>query len=71
MPRPLGMSMISPLRLKQSTAKNTWFHVRIGALTHDVFEIAGLSPVHDVDHLILHGRMLCHAPPFGEQKVLL
>ncbi len=30
-----------------------------------------MGSVHDVDHLIFHGRMLCHAPSFGEQNELL
>ena len=44
---------------------------KIGALTRDLFEVAGIGFVQDVDHLIFHGRMLCHAPPFGEQNELL
>jgi hypothetical protein len=44
---------------------------KIGALTHDLFEVAGMGSVHDVDHLIFHGRILCHAPSFVEQNELL
>ena len=40
-------------------------------LTYDVFEIAGLSPVHNVDYLIFHDRMLCHASPSWTQNALL
>jgi hypothetical protein len=39
---------------------------QIGALTRDLFEVTGMGSVHDVDYEIFHGRMLCHAPPFGE-----
>ena len=44
---------------------------QIGALPRDLFEVAGMGSVHDVDHLIFHGRMLCHAPPIGEENALL
>lgn len=44
---------------------------QIGALTHDLFEVARVCEKHDVDHLIFYGRMLCHAPPFREQNELL
>ena len=44
---------------------------KIGACTRDLFEVAGISSVQHVDHLIFHGCMLCHAPPFGEQNTLL
>ena len=44
---------------------------KIGALTHDLFEVARACEKHDVDHLIFYGRMLRHAPPFGEQNALL
>jgi len=44
---------------------------QISALMRDLFEVAGMSFVHDVDHLIFHGRMLCHAPPIGEENALL
>jgi len=44
---------------------------QIGALTHDLFEVAGMGSVQHVDHLIFHGRMLCHAPPIGEENALL
>jgi hypothetical protein len=43
----------------------------IGALTRDLFEVAGMGFVQHADHLILDGRMLCHAPPLGEQNALL
>lgn len=43
----------------------------IGALTREVFEVAGMGSPYDVDHLIFHGRMLRHAPPFGERNELL
>lgn len=36
---------------------------QIGALTCDVFEVAGLNSLYDVDDLIFNGRRLCHAPP--------
>ena len=44
---------------------------KLSGCTRDIFEVAGMGSVQHVDHLIFHGRMLCHAPPFGEQKVLL
>ena len=44
---------------------------QVGALPRDLFEVAGMGSVHDVDHLIFYGRMLCHAPPFREQNALL
>jgi hypothetical protein len=44
---------------------------KIGALTRDLFEVAGAGSVQHVDHLIFHGRMLCHAPPLGKQNALL
>ena len=44
---------------------------KIGALTHALFEVAGMGSVHDVDHLIFHSRMLRHAPLFPEQNELL
>ena len=44
---------------------------QIGALTRDLFEVAGIGFVQDVDHLIFHGRMLCHAPPIEKQHALL
>ena len=44
---------------------------KIGALTRDLFEVAGMGSVHDVDHLIFHGRMLRHAPLFPDQNELL
>jgi hypothetical protein len=44
---------------------------KIGALTRGLFKIADMGSVQYVDHLIFHGRMLCHAPPFGEQNELL
>jgi hypothetical protein len=44
---------------------------KIGALMRDLFEVAGMRFVQDVDHLIFHGRVLCHAPPFGEQNAML
>ena len=44
---------------------------KIGALTRDLFEVAGIGFVQDADHLIFRGRILCHAPPFGEQNELL
>ena len=44
---------------------------KIGALTRDLFEVARACVKHHVDHLIFRGRMLCHAPPFGEQNALL
>ena len=44
---------------------------KVGALPRDLFEVAGMGSVHDVDHLIFHGRMLCHAPPIGEENALL
>ena len=31
---------------------------QISALMRDLFEVAGMSFVHDVDHLIFHGRVL-------------
>jgi hypothetical protein len=43
----------------------------VGALAHDVFEVARACMDHHVDHLIFRGRMLCHAPPVGEQNALL
>jgi hypothetical protein len=43
----------------------------IGTFTRDVFEVAGADPAHDVDHLIFHNRMLCHATTFGERHALL
>jgi len=43
----------------------------IGACTRDLFEVAGMVSVQHGDHLIFHGRMLCHAPYFGEQNELL
>lgn len=44
---------------------------KVGALPRDLFEVAGVDSVHHVDHLIFHGRMLCHAPPIGEENALL
>ena len=44
---------------------------QIGALPRDLFEVARARVKHDVDHLSVHGRMLCHAPPFGEQNALV
>ena len=44
---------------------------KTGALTHDFFEVAGMGSMQHVDHLIFHGRMLCHVPPFREQTALL
>jgi hypothetical protein len=44
---------------------------QIGTSTRDLFEVARACVKHDVDHLIFHGRMLCHAPPFEVQYELL
>jgi hypothetical protein len=44
---------------------------QIGAAPRDVFKVAGPGSVHEVKHLIFHGRMVCHRPPFGKQNVLL
>jgi hypothetical protein len=44
---------------------------KIGALTRDLIEVAGMGSVQHVEHLIFHGRMLCHALPFEEQHALL
>ena len=41
------------------------------ALTYDLFEVTDMDSAHDVDDLIFYGRMLCHAPPIGEQNALL
>ena len=43
----------------------------VGALPRDLFEVAHAHVKHDIDHLIFHGRMLCHAPPIWEQNALL
>ena len=43
---------------------------KIGALTRHHFEVARACVKHHVDHLIIRGRMLCHAPPSGEQNEL-
>jgi hypothetical protein len=42
-----------------------------GALPRDLFEVARAHVKHGVDHLSVHGCMLCHVPPFGEQSELL
>jgi hypothetical protein len=44
---------------------------KIRALMRDVFDVAGMGFLQHADHLILDGRMLCHAPPLGEQNALL
>ena len=44
---------------------------KVGALPRDLFEVAGMSFVHDVDHLIFHGDLLCHVPPFEVRNELL
>ena len=44
---------------------------KIRALTHDVFEVAGMGSVQDVDHLIFRGDLLRHVPPFDERNELL
>ena len=44
---------------------------QIGALPHDLFKVARARVQQDVDHLIFHGRMLCHVQPLGEQSELL
>ena len=44
---------------------------QIGALPRDLFEVARACVKHYVDHLIFHGCMLGHAPPFGEENALL
>ena len=44
---------------------------KIGALPRDFLQVAGMGSVEHVDHLIFHGRKLCHAPPTGEQNELL
>lgn len=41
------------------------------ALLRDVFDVADTGFVQHADHLILDGRMLCHAPPLGKQDELL
>jgi hypothetical protein len=41
------------------------------ALPRDLFEVTGMSSVQYVEHLSFYGRMLCHAPPIGEQNALL
>ena len=41
---------------------------QIGTVTGDLFEIAGTGSLDEVDHLILHGWMLCHASPFKETE---
>ena len=33
---------------------------QIGALPHDLFEVARARVKHDVDHLSFHGCLLCH-----------
>ena len=43
----------------------------VGALTHDLFQIAGRGSVQDVDHLIFHGARLRHLPPVEEWNALL
>ena len=43
----------------------------LGAAACQVFEVAGMGPMHNVDHLIFRGRLLCHVPPFGERNALL
>ena len=44
---------------------------KIGALTRDLFEVAGMGSVQDVDHLIFRGDLLRHVPPFEERNELL
>jgi len=44
---------------------------KIGALTRDLFEVAHAPVKHAVDHLIFHGVLLRHVPPFEEQNALL
>jgi hypothetical protein len=40
---------------------------KTGALTRDLFEVAGMGSVQYVDHLSFYDRMLCHAPPLGNR----
>jgi hypothetical protein len=44
---------------------------KIGALTHDLFEVARAYMKHHVDHLIIRGDFLRHVPPLGEHNALL
>ena len=44
---------------------------KVGTLTRDLFEVASTGVVHDVDYLIFHSRILCHAPPLWEENTLL
>jgi hypothetical protein len=37
---------------------------KIGALTHDLFEVARACMKHHVDHLIIRSDFLRHVPPF-------
>lgn len=43
----------------------------VGAVTRDLFEVAGLGTVEKVDHLIFCGEFLRHVPPFEERNELL
>ena len=43
----------------------------VGALTRDLFEVAGMGSAQDVDHEIFRGDLLRHVPPFEERNELL
>ena len=44
---------------------------KIGAVPSDLFEVAGMGSVQDVDHLIFRGDLLRHVPPLEERNELL
>ena len=44
---------------------------KIGAVPSDLFEVAGMGSVQDVDHLIFCGDLLRHVPPFEKRNELL
>jgi hypothetical protein len=44
---------------------------QIGALTRHLVEVAAMGSVHGVDDEIFRGRLLCHAPPVGEESAPL
>ena len=44
---------------------------KIGAATRDLFQVAIMGSVQDVDHLIFRGDLLRHVPPVEEWNALL
>jgi hypothetical protein len=40
---------------------------QVSASACDVFKVAGLDFSEEIDHMILDDRMLCHAPPLGNE----